>query len=160
MAFASFCLSPHFQFAKGFDAARGRIGLPTTCTSVLTYGEENCFLDNCWRWLWIAKSGTNVPVGCIYHIPFSLSALGTDTRHCLVVFSREQTVTELMPWLHSLQTHGNRQHPREAQIVKQRQQQSLRPNSCVGFVVLESALGGWHEMPTLSDTLSYLGVRC
>lgn len=46
-----------------------------------------------------------------------------------------------MPWLHSLQTHGNRQHPREAQIVKQRQQQSLRPNSCVGFVVLGERTG-------------------
>lgn len=27
----------------------------------------------------------------MYHITFSLSALGTDTRHCLVIFPCEQT---------------------------------------------------------------------
>ena len=45
------------------------------------------------------RSGTNVRMGCIYHITFRLSVLSTDTWHCFSNSSTWADSTELMPWL-------------------------------------------------------------
>lgn len=67
--------------------------------SVLTYGDKNYCKDCCWKLVWTVKSGTEVLMGCIYHITFSLSALSTDTWHCFSNFSMWADSTELRPWL-------------------------------------------------------------
>lgn len=76
MAFLSYFF--HFK-EKDLKLQDEELAMSTKCCSCAHLQRLTLFSRQLLKMATTVKSGTNVPMGCIYHITFSLSVLSTNT---------------------------------------------------------------------------------